>query len=106
MQVDGQTRVQRGWLTDEVLVQIKIHGGGLDLWRKKEAGGRVFAKLTTLGRREGEGEESLDMAEMRDNSTIGSWPVVEAAVRIINDNMMTTIIIADDDSQTLRNNSE
>ena len=69
-------------------MQIKIHGGGLDLWRKKEAGGRVFAKLTALGRREGEGEESLDMAEMRDNSTIGSWPVVEAAVRT-----MTTMLM-------------
>ena len=68
-------------MTEEVLVQIKIHGGGLDLWRRKEAGGRVFAKLTALGRREGEGEESIDMTEMRDSTNIGSWPVVEAAVR-------------------------
>ena len=79
-------------------MQIKIHGGGLDLWRRKEAGGRVFAKLTALGRREGEGEESLDMAEMRDNSTIGSWPVVEAAVRRM------TIIFTDEHSQALKTN--
>ena len=45
-----------------------------------------------------EGEESLDMAEMRDNSTIGSWPVVEAAVR----RMM--IIFTDEYSHTLKTN--
>ena len=32
-------------MTEEVVVQIKIQGGGLDLWRKKEAGCRLFAKV-------------------------------------------------------------
>ena len=67
-------------MTEEALVQIKIHGGGLDLWRKKEAGGRVFAKMTALERREGDNEESLDMIELR-TGVPGSWPIVEAAVR-------------------------
>ena len=78
--VDGHSRVQRGWLTEEALVQIKIHGGGLDLWRKKEAGGRVFAKMTALERREGDNEESMDMIELRTGAP-GIWPIVEAAVR-------------------------
>ena len=78
-QVDGVESIQRGWLTEEVLVQLKVQGGGLDLWRRKEAGGRVFAKLTALPRRE-EGEESLDMAELREAGGFGSWPIVEAAV--------------------------
>jgi len=78
-QVDGETRVQRGWLTEEMVVQIKIHNGGLDLWRRKEAGGRVFAKLTALSRRESEGEESLDLTDHLRESNSGSWPVVEAA---------------------------
>ena len=42
---------------------------------------QVFAKLTALSRREGEGEESLDLTDHLRESNSGSWPVVEAAVR-------------------------
>lgn len=78
-QNEGVFRTQRGWLTDEVMVQFKIHGGGIDLWRKKEADCRVFAKVTSLARREGEGEESLDLADLRDWAGKNCWPLVETA---------------------------
>ena len=44
--VDGLERVQRGWLTEEVVVQLKVVGAGLRLW--EERGGSYWLKVTLL----------------------------------------------------------
>ena len=36
--IGGQERIQRGWLTDEHLIQFKLCPGALSLYKKKHAG--------------------------------------------------------------------
>ena len=45
-EVDGLERVQRGWLTEEVVVQLKVVGAGLRLW--EERGGTYWVKVSIL----------------------------------------------------------
>jgi hypothetical protein len=44
----GATSVQRGWLTEEMVVQFKLRAGGLAVWKRKYAGHRLWVKMTPL----------------------------------------------------------
>ena len=82
--IGGLTRVQRGWLTDEQLVQFKLSPGAVSLYKKKHAGHRLWVKLTPLVKEWHHqdtaelSEDSVDIQDVRSRS--GVWPIVEAAV--------------------------
>ena len=82
--IGGLTRVQRGWLTDEQLVQFKLSPGAVSLYKKKHAGHRLWVKLTPLVKEWQHqdsaelSEDSVDIQDVRSRS--GVWPIVEAAV--------------------------
>jgi len=44
----GASSVQRGWLTEEMVVQFKLRAGGLAVWKRKYAGHRLWVKMTPL----------------------------------------------------------
>jgi len=83
--IDRVHRVQRGWLTDEMVIQFKLSAGGITIYKKKYSEHRLWAKLTPLVKEWGHGheqelnqaDESIDMQDVRNRS--GSWPIVEAA---------------------------
>ena len=82
--VDGLVRVQRGWLTEEVVVQLKVVGAGLRLW--EERGGSYWLKVTILActpsqvtplaRR----QQERSVEELRERAWSLPWPIVESAV--------------------------
>ena len=82
--IGGQERIQRGWLTDEQLIQFKLCPGALSLYKKKHAGDRLWVKVTPLVKEwhhqdsQDLSEDSVDIQDVRNRS--GVWPIVEAAV--------------------------
>ena len=88
--IGGQERIQRGWLTDEQLIQFKLCPGALSLYKKKHAGQRLWVKVSPLVKEwhhqdpsvnQDLSEDSVDIQDVRNRS--GVWPIVEAAVRFI-----------------------
>ena len=87
--IDRVKRIQRGWLTDEMVIQFKLSQGGITIYKKKYSEHRLWAKLTPLVKEWGhandqelsQAEESIDMQDVRNRS--GSWPIVEAAVSVV-----------------------
>ena len=92
--IGGLERIQRGWLTDEQLVQFKLCPGALSLYKKKHAGDRLWVKVSPLVKEwhhqeassssssssaQDLSEDSVDIQDVRNRS--GVWPIVEAAVR-------------------------
>ena len=89
--IGGQERTQRGWLTDEQLIQFKLCPGALSLYKKKHAGDRLWVKVSPLVKEWHQqdsssstpgpdlSEDSVDIQDVRNRS--GVWPIVEAAVR-------------------------
>jgi len=81
--IDRVQRIQRGWLTDEMVIQFKLSKGGITVYKKKYTEHRLWAKLTPLVKEWGrdqdleQTDESIDMQDVRNRS--GSWPIVEAA---------------------------
>ena len=84
--IGGLRRIQRGWLTDEQLIQFKLCPGAISLYKKKHAGHRVWVKLSPLVKEwhhqdsQDLSEDSVDIQDVRSRS--GVWPIVEAAVRM------------------------
>ena len=82
--IGGLERIQRGWLTDEQLVQFKLCPGALSLYKKKHAGHRLWVKVSPLVKEwhhqdsQDLSEDSVDIQDVRNRS--GVWPIVEAAV--------------------------
>ena len=82
--IGGVRRVQRGWLTDEQLIQFKMCPGALSLYKKKHSGHRLWVKVTPLVKEwhhqdsQELSEDSVDIQDVRNRS--GVWPIVEAAV--------------------------
>jgi len=89
--IDGIHRIQRGWLTDEMVIQFKLSHEGITIYKKKYSEHRLWAKMTPLVKEWGhssdqdinQSEESIDIQDVRDRS--GSWPIVEAAAMTEND---------------------
>jgi len=81
--IGGLTRVQRGWLTDEQMIQFKLCPGALRLYKKKHSGHRLWVKVTPLVKEwqhqdsQEVSEDSVDIQDVRSRS--GVWPIVEAA---------------------------
>ena len=82
---------QRGWLTSETVVQLKLSGEkGLNVWRKKHQAKEFFIKMTPVKANKSPMEDgvqssysddsqSMDISATRDKWP--SWPVLEVAVR-------------------------
>ena len=87
--IDGRVRVQRGWLAEEMLVQLKLCPGAVTLYKKKhnKPDMRFWIKVTPLGKEsdntnnEDVTEDSVDIHDVR--SRLGVWPIVEAAVSYV-----------------------
>ncbi|PSN43442.1 hypothetical protein C0J52_02644 [Blattella germanica] len=84
---DGSRMVDRGCLTTETVVQIKLFGDAIQLWKRKLEGKKVFVKLTPLvlnRRRQAEFtpyetlEESMDTQDVAERPDM--WPITEVAV--------------------------
>jgi len=83
--IDGKQRIQRGWLTDEMMIQFKLSKEGLTIYKKKYSQHRLWVKMTPLVKEWGHNtdqevnhtEESIDIQDVRDRN--GTWPIVEAA---------------------------
>lgn len=84
---DGNRMVDRGWLTTETVVQIKLFGDAIQLWKRKLQGKQVNVKLTPLllSRRkmdivpvESLLEESMDTQDIPERTDM--WPLAEIAV--------------------------
>ncbi len=80
---------QRGWLTSETVVQLKLFGEkGLHIWKKKHKGKEFFIKITPVNANKNleegiqtsfsDDSQSLDLLAARDKYQ--RWPLVEVAV--------------------------
>ena len=84
--------IQRGWLTNETVVQLKLFGEkSLNIWKKKYRNREFFVKATPVRANKSNMEDptvpsfnddsqSMDMISTRDK--FQSWPIVEVAVSI------------------------
>jgi len=79
--VAGQVSMQRGWLTEEMVIQFKLRESGLNIWKRKFAGHKLWLKLTPVNQDVSTGcseiEDSLDVSELRHRSP--NFPIVETA---------------------------
>jgi len=81
----GETRVNRGWLTKETIVQFKLFSEPIQMWKKSLRGKSFRVKVTPLGLNfpnlnlvdDHTVEDSMDVQEVR--TAIKSWPIVEVA---------------------------
>jgi len=68
-----------------MVIQFKLSGGGMTIYKKKYSEHRLWVKLTPLVKEWGhsqdqelsQADDSIDMQDVRNRS--GSWPIVEAA---------------------------
>ncbi|KAJ9595971.1 hypothetical protein L9F63_012864, partial [Diploptera punctata] len=88
-QYDSNNMVDRGWLTTETVVQIKLFGDdAIQLWKRKLQGRKIYVKLTplVLSRKktldfipvENLLEESMDTQDVTERSDV--WPLAEVTV--------------------------
>jgi len=78
--VGDMVSVQRGWLTEEMLVQFKLRESGLNIWKRKFAGHRLWMKLTPIDQSQCANhdlDESLDVTDLRQK--LNNFPIVETA---------------------------
>ena len=85
--------LQRGWLTNETVVQLKLFGANaLNIWKKKYKSREFFIKVTPVRANKSNLEDavpssfsddsqSMDMNSTRDKWQ--SWPIVEVAVSLV-----------------------
>lgn len=88
--VSEESNSQRGWLTSDTVVQLKLFGEkGLNVWKKKHKAKDFYIKVTPVkGNRSSleesmsftDDSQSLDMNATRDKWQ--RWPIVEVAVSI------------------------
>ena len=82
------SRVQRGWLVNETVVQLKIFGDkALNIWKKKHKGKDFYIKMTavnanksTFGEVPSSNDDSQSMDLCATRNKWQSWPIVEVAV--------------------------
>ena len=91
-QAGQEVRAQRGWLTSETAVQLKIYGErGLNIWKKKHKNKDFYIKITPIkaslssnledgfqASNFSDDSQSMDMNATRDKYQ--RWPIVEVAV--------------------------
>ena len=89
----NEKAIQRGWLTNETVVQLKLFGDkALNIWKKKYRSCEFFIKVTPVKANKSndarelqssfsDDSQSMDMNSTRDKWQ--SWPIVEVAVSII-----------------------
>ncbi|XP_023327915.1 glycerophosphocholine phosphodiesterase GPCPD1 isoform X2 [Eurytemora carolleeae] len=79
--INGLVSIQRGWLTEEMVIQFKLRESGINIWKRKFAGHRLWIKLTPVNHEEvveiHETDESMDVAELRERFI--NYPIVETA---------------------------
>jgi len=83
---DGETKVDRGWLSKETIVQLKMFNNPVEMWKKSLRGKVLRIKVTpvdVVGVSSTNDtssvcvEESWDVQEVR--SAVKYWPIVEVA---------------------------
>ncbi|XP_067001505.2 glycerophosphocholine phosphodiesterase GPCPD1 [Anabrus simplex] len=83
------TCVERGWLTSETVIQLKLFNNPLQLWKRRYEGKRVYLKVTPVNLTQRSTsdsvlpfsesvEESVDTHDQ--NPSNNSWPLAEIAV--------------------------
>lgn len=82
---EPKSQHQRGWLVNETLVQLKLHGHNvLQIWKKKHQNKDFYLKVTPVETSKGDPtsppcsvdqEDSVDISHTRDE--LKSWPIVE-----------------------------
>lgn len=82
-QYNNITAIEKGWLTCETAVQLKLVNNPMRIWKNKLKNSKISIKLTavSLSRPNGELEDegySLETTELLKNSTL--WPLTEIAV--------------------------
>ena len=86
---DGETKVDRGWLSKETIVQLKMFNNPVEMWKKSLRGKVLRIKVTpvdVVGVSSTNDtssvcvEESWDVQEVR--SAVKYWPIVEVAVSL------------------------
>ncbi|XP_046443708.1 glycerophosphocholine phosphodiesterase GPCPD1-like [Daphnia pulex] len=82
---NGETRVDRGWLTKETVVQLKLYNDPIRMWKKSLHGKSFRVKVTPVDVdfpcnntvRDGGVDESWDVQDVR--NAVKSWPLIEVA---------------------------
>ncbi|KZS21732.1 Glycerophosphocholine phosphodiesterase GPCPD1 [Daphnia magna] len=82
---NGETRVDRGWLTKETVVQLKLYNDPIRMWKKSLHGKAFRVKVTPVEVdvscsntvRDGGIDESWDVQDVR--NAVKSWPLIEVA---------------------------
>jgi len=94
---ENRATVQRGWLVNETLVQLKLHGrNSLQIWKKKHQNKDFYLKVTPVETSKAGGggggpaasfestggsfdiqEDSVDISQTREERKV--WPIVEVA---------------------------
>ena len=91
--------IQRGWLINETLVQLKLHGqSALQIWKQKHKNKDFYIKVTPIKTSKSAShlsnatttpsrqnsvdmDESIDISETRSRKKL--WPIVEVAVSLM-----------------------
>jgi len=89
---DGETRIDRGWLTKETVIQLKLCSNPIQIWKKSLCDKRLRVKVTPVevdlpepSMQAVNGiEESWDVQDVRSANKF--WPIIEVAAMKDGDN--------------------
>ena len=89
---DHYQRVDRGWLTTQTVVQLKLFNNPIQMWKTKLQGVKLFIKVTPVNlSRSNSSAESIHIGENNLDESLGidtqdgpqpteNWPITEIAV--------------------------
>ncbi|CAH1391360.1 unnamed protein product [Nezara viridula] len=85
---DNKERIDRGWLTTETAVQLKLFNSNLNIWKSKLKGKPMNIKITlinlsranSISQEVNQADECLSLETMDLSDKIDNWPVIEIAV--------------------------
>ncbi|KAL1123856.1 hypothetical protein AAG570_001626 [Ranatra chinensis] len=84
---DNKEKIERGWLTTETAIQLKLFNNHLQIWKAKLKGRPIYVKVTpiNLARSNGvtqdqHGEDCLSLETMDLTDKSECWPLVEISV--------------------------
>ncbi|XP_014281827.1 glycerophosphocholine phosphodiesterase GPCPD1 isoform X1 [Halyomorpha halys] len=85
---DNKERIDRGWLTTETAVQLKLFNSNLNIWKTKLKGKPMNIKITlvnlsranSISQEVNQADECLSLETMDLSDKIDNWPIIELAV--------------------------
>lgn len=84
---DNHERVERGWLTTETAIQLKLFNNPIEIWKSKLQGRKIYVKVTPVNLTRANSQEnncsieetlSLETMDLMDKEQ--NWPMTEIAV--------------------------